>query len=326
MGQYRHKGDAAEEGRAEPCVRRRGPFRAADRGRLGHHGVAGPPEDALAHGIDEDRADQHDRDQRVGERVSADVLPAVENLDAGDPRVVEHERRPQLREDPDEHDRAAGEESGMDERERDLPEPAKARAAEVLGGLLHRGIDVRQRGDGVQVDVGVEREGFDDSDAPELVRRKPVIGPPMRPQPQVHDQRVERAVLPEDLLDADRAHERRKDHRDEDRGIKETLQGIEVPVGDEGQGHRDQEGERGPGARQEEGIAQGLQVDRVGEERAEEREREAPVRVHEAPLQDLEDRPEEEDSEERGRGEEHYPGRGPGHGATGAPSIGRAGS
>src|SRR5208283_4923088 len=111
-----------------------------------------------------------------------------------------------------------------------------------------------------------------------------------------------------------RAHEGRKDHRDEDRRAQEPLEREQEPVRDERERHRDQKGERGPGAGQEEGIAKPRQVSGVGEERAGEREGEPPVRVDEAAAQDLQDRPEEENREERGGDEKHDSGRGLGHG------------
>src|ERR1017187_2445077 len=110
------KRDAAEDRRAEPPLRRRKPARAAGGSRLGHHRVARLPEYPLSHGVDEDGACEHHGDKRVGERVAPDVPQAVEDLDARYPRIVEDKRRPELREHPDEHDRAAREETGLDER------------------------------------------------------------------------------------------------------------------------------------------------------------------------------------------------------------------
>ena len=100
------------------------------------------------------------------------------------------------------------------------PQPG---AAEILRGLLHRRIDVGERGDGVEVDDRVERKRLDDGDAPELVRREPVERPAVRPQAELDDEGVERAVLPEDLLDADGADERRQDHRDENERAEQPL-------------------------------------------------------------------------------------------------------
>jgi hypothetical protein len=181
--------------------------------------VARPAEDALADRVDRHRACEHHGDKRVRERVSADVLQAVIDLDARHLRVVEDQRRAEFREDPDENDRAAREQAGVDERQRDPAEAPQARAAEVLGRLLHGRVDVRQRGDGIKVDDRVERERLDHSDAPELVRREPVERPAAGPEAQVDQECVHGPVLAEDLLDAYCPDEGRKDHGDQDRGI-----------------------------------------------------------------------------------------------------------
>ena len=72
--------------------------------------------------------------------------------------VVEDQRHAEFGERPDEDDGAAGEEAGHDERQRDFAEAAQAGAAEVFRGLLHRRVDVGERGDDVEVDDRVEAE------------------------------------------------------------------------------------------------------------------------------------------------------------------------
>ena len=186
--------------------------------------------------------------------------------------------------------------------QRDLPEALEAGAAEVLRGLLHRRVDVGQRGHRVQVENRVEGQGLDHGDAPELVRREPVERPAPRTQVQVDDQSGEGAVLPEDLLDADGPHEGRQDHGHEDQRTEHALGGKDKAVGDEGQGQGDQERHDRSGHRQHERIPQSHHVGAVGEEGPEVGEGDMPVRVDKATLQDLEDRPEKEHREEH-RGE-----------------------
>src|ERR1019366_7611169 len=101
----------------------------------------------------------------------------------------------------------------------------EAGAAEILRGFLHCGVDVGERGEGVEVDDGIERKRLDDRDAPKLIRREPIDGRRGREQAGVVEEGVERAVLPEDLLDADGADERRQNHRDEDERTEEIFRG-----------------------------------------------------------------------------------------------------
>ena len=185
--------------------------------------MAGAAEEAFADGVECDGGGEQHGDEGEGERVAANVFEAVKNLDAGDLRVVEDEGRAEFREGPDEDDGAAGEEAGHNERQRDFPKTAEAGAAEILGGFLHRGVNVGEGGDGVEVNDGVEREGLDDGDAPELVCRKPVDRGTGSEQAELAEQGIEGAVLSEHLFNADGADEGRQDHRDEDEGAEETF-------------------------------------------------------------------------------------------------------
>ena len=83
--------------------------------------------------------------ERVGERIALDLIDAIEDLHGGDVGVVEHQRRAELGEAPDEDDGAASEESGPHEREGDAAEDRPSPRAKIGGGLLHRGIDVAER-------------------------------------------------------------------------------------------------------------------------------------------------------------------------------------
>jgi hypothetical protein len=47
-------------------------------------------------------------------------------------------------------------------------------AAEVLRRLVHRRIDVRERGDGIEINDRIERKCLDDCDTPKLMGREPV--------------------------------------------------------------------------------------------------------------------------------------------------------
>ena len=280
-GDKRHAG---EQRRAEP-----GPGawqfpRAAGGGGLGHHGVRVAAEETLAERIEHYRAEQHDGDKGVGERIAANVLEAVENLHRRHAGVVEDERHAEVGERPDENDGTAGEEAGLDQRQGDPPEAAQAGATEIFGSLLHGRVDVGQCRDGVEVDDGVEAEGVDERDAEKLVRAEPVERPAMRPQPEVDEQGVERAILPEDLFDADGADEGRQDHRHEDERPEKALEWKQKPVRHKRQRQGDQQGEdRGRGG-EPEGISQAAEVDRVGEQRAEVGEGQPAVGIDEPAL------------------------------------------
>jgi hypothetical protein len=292
-----------------------GSARAARRGRLGHHGVAGAAKNPLSHRINEDRARDHHGDERIRERVAANILQSREDLHAGDLRIVKDERRAELGEHPDENDRRAREQPRLDEGKGDLPEAAQPRAAEVLSRLLHGGVDVGEGRDGVQVNDGVEGERLHDRDAPKPVGGKPVEGPALRPESQVDDERVDGPVLPEDLLDPDRADKGGQDHRNEHGGIEDPLEGIKKPVRNVRQGHGDHQRKRRARAGQEKRVAEPDDVGRIAEQGAEEGKGDPPIGVDESAPDDLQNRPEEEDREKGGRDDEHHPGRGPRHGA-----------
>ena len=247
----------------------RGSAAAAGRRGLGHHRVGVAAEKSLAERVEQHRAHEHHGDECIGKRIAANVLQAVINLHRGHARVVEDQRDAEVGEGPDEHDGAAGKEARLDQRQGDLEKPPEARAPEVFGGLLHRRVDVGQGSNRVEIDDGVEAEGVDQRDAEKLVRAEPVEGPPMRPQAEVDDQAVERTVLAEDLLDADGADERRQDHRHEDEGSEKALQRKKEAVRVEGEGQGDQQGERRGGQREQEGIAQAAQINRIGQQRGE---------------------------------------------------------
>ena len=262
--------------------------------------MAGPAEKALADRVERDRGEEHHGDEGEGRGVGADVLEAVENLDASDLRVVEDQRSAEFGERPDEDDRAAGEEAGLYQREGDFPETTEAGAAKILGGFLHRGVDVGEGGDGVEVDDRVERERLDDDDAPELVCGEPIEGPPGRAEVELDEEGVESAVLAENLFDPDRADKGRQNHRDQHERAEQSFPGEEKTVADKGERQSDRHGEGGRRAREEEGVAQTAEVGGVGQNGREVGEGESTVGIDESAAENLVNRPDEKRREEHG--------------------------
>src|SRR5258708_27724078 len=111
--------------------------------------MPGTAKNSLGQGVQRDRASKHDTNQRVGERVSADVPQAVENLHARDTGIIENQRNAQFCKRPDEYDGGACEESRLNERKRDLEESSESNTAEIFCGFFHRWIDVRQSSNGI---------------------------------------------------------------------------------------------------------------------------------------------------------------------------------
>ena len=200
------------------------------------------------------------------------------------PRVVEDQRGAEFGEGPDEDDGAAGKQAGLNERQRDLPNPAQTGAAEILRRLFHRRVYIGQSRNGVEIDNRVECQRLDQHNAPELIGGEPVERPTRRPQAQMDDEGVECAVLPKDLLDADGADEGRQDHRDEHERTEDGLARENESVADEREWQGDAECENRRGAGEEEGIPQPGQINRVGQQGADVGEGYLAVRIHETAL------------------------------------------
>ena len=215
-------------------------------------------------------------------------------------RVVQHEGGAELGEARDEDERPAGEEARHDEREGDAAEDRPAPAAEVGGGLLHRGVDVGERGADVEEDDRVERERLDEDDADVARLAEPVDRP-------AAEDGVERPVGPEHLGDADGAHEGREDERDENQRAEGLLPGELEAVREPGERNREAGGEERRAEGDAEAVEEALRVDRVAEDAEQVLGREAAV--DEAPAaDDLEERPEEEAPQHDGEKGEEKPG------------------
>lgn len=111
--------------------------------------------------------EQHDHHERIRNRVALELHDPVEDLDRSHPVVAEHERGAELREAPDQHDAAAGQDAGFHEREGDAPEPLPPRCAEIPRRLVERRVEVAERGDQIQIEDRVQMQRFDEADRPE---------------------------------------------------------------------------------------------------------------------------------------------------------------
>ena len=77
------------------------------------------------------------------------------------------------------------------------------------------------------------------------------------------EQRIQRAILTQDLLEPDRADKRRKNHRHQHQAADQFLAGEIEAVGEQGQRHGDQRDERCRAERDQEAVEQSLGVDGV---------------------------------------------------------------
>lgn len=258
MGDEGEAGDEGEGARRAPTGDGAEFLLFAGAAGLGVHGVGLPTEDELADDVEQDGGEEHDDGECVGLGGAGDLLDAVEDLDGGDGVEVEHQRGAEFGEGPDEDDGAAGEEAGADEGERDPEESSPGSDAEILGGLFEGGVEVGEGGSRVQIEDGIEVEGFGDDDPPELGFAEDV--------PVGAEEGVEGAGSSEDGLEADGADERGEDEGDEDDRVPESFEGVAVLGAEEGERERDEEAEEGGGAGDEEGVEQAAEEERVFED------------------------------------------------------------
>ena len=147
-------------------------------------------------------------------------------------------------------------------------------------------------------------------DAPEAAFAEPVDRLVFGEHAEMHEHRIERAVLPEHLADADRANERRQNHRDEDDRGEQFFAGEFVAVRDERErqrdGHRGERTEDG----EEEGIPQAFEVNPIAKNLGHEIERPLSIRIEKRAANRGPNRPEKKRAEERGGEQIDEPGEG----------------
>ena len=138
---------------------------------------------------------------------------------------------------------------------------------------------------------------------------EPVDGMRERNEAEFGEEEIERAEAGEDVLDAERADEGRQDDRDEERGAEEVAAGKAAAGEEDGERNGDERGEDGGGDGDFDAVDEGLAIEPVFDEEAEEAEGESfvPVGVgeDERALEQAEHGINEEAAEEKGEeGEE----------------------
>ena len=166
--------------------------------------------------------------------------------------------------------------------------------AQVLGGLLQRGVDVAEHVGKEQVGLGEKGEDLGDHDA-----LKPV-DVPREPEP-LRDE----AVAPEEEDEGERDQERGRDERDEAHERDEALAGHGGPRDRVGEDERHRHGDDGRDRGHQEALEQDAQEPPRAEELGVVCERQA-ARPRQADEQHFGHRPQHEDREQ----EHHRRGRG----------------
>ena len=111
---------------------------------------------------------------------------------------------------------------------------------------------------------------------------------------------VERAVLPQDLLEADGTDERRQNHGNQQQREQGALGGEVKAVREPGERNREQTGEKGARDRKQEGVLKPFEIDAVAPDFQKVVEGPMPVGVKERAPERLDDGPEKEAAEEKG--------------------------
>ena len=227
------------------------------------------------------RHDEHEGDQRIAHWVLVDAVERVEYLHGDNAAVLEDQRRAEVGERPDEHDRRAREIAGQHERERDALEQPPAACADVPPRFLQARINIRQGRRHVQVHDRIQVQHLHDDHARHAAA-EPVNR--LTDHPQRRENLIDRPAASEDLPHAHCADERRQHHRHEKQSVEERL-AAEFAAD---HGERDRHGDKRRDEGDREAEVDAVEDDRpllgVGHHQLEEDEREVSVHpdsVHE---------------------------------------------
>ena len=218
------------------------------------------------------RRHDHDHARDVADRVvdpdRGDAQVGLRGEDAGD---VEHERRGDVVEHLEEHQRGAGHVAGHRQRKHDAAEQPESAGAEVLRGFLHRAVDVVERDREVQQDERKVVQRLDEDD-----RVQPLHDRQVDAEPVAEDQ-VERAAAAEQQLHRGGADERRHDQRQHAERLDQQC-AAKLEARDEvGERQREDRGDHHAHAADVQAVVERLAHQREVEERLEVRQREAAV-------------------------------------------------
>ena len=284
---------------------------------LSHHGMRLAPEEQLAASIEQNCRAEQDNHQREREGICPDVLDAIKNLHRGDAGEVEHERHAQLGKRPDENNRPACEDARHDERKGDAAEFAESGATKILGRLLHRRIHICEGGEDIEIEDRVEVQGIENNDAPYPPLAQPVDRMGRVEQADVLQKGIQRALLAQDLFDANRSNERRHDHWHKHQRAEEGFSGKKETVTHPSERNRNERGEQCAPDTHLERVPESLDIERIPENLGDVVDRKLSIRSDKSPIERLTDRPEKEQREENGCDEEdesgelltHFPSR-----------------
>ena len=290
---------AVRQHRAPAGERTLAQCRAAARER----GVIAPPGDP---GGERERADrEHDHHQRdhIADRIlepdRRDAQVRLRRQHVGD---VEHERRAEIVEHLDEHQRGARDKAWRREREHDAAEQPEAVTAEVLRRLLHRAVDVPERGDEIEQDERKVMQPFDEDDAIEAVHERDADAESFA------QQQVDRAVAAEQQLQRHRAHERRHHERQHAQRMHQRGAAELEAHGEVGEWNGDERRKRDRSQRHHQAVDERLAHQRDRQERTDVAGREAALPVGERRVEDGRDGPGQEDDDEGRDGQREQPG------------------
>ena len=255
-----------QNGHQQECTRRHDlhdPFRRTARTahRSFHRGRSfGRTQEQTRQQIHHQRQHQHDDDQRVGQGIGLQFRDAVEDLHRGGPRAAEHQRRAQFRETPDQHDASPGQNARFQQRQGDPRQPLPFRGSQIRRRFIHRRIDIPQRRHQIQIQNRVQVQCHDDAYRPEPAVPAQKIDP--RSPQRGHD-RVDHSVMPQNLLEPQRSHERRQDHRQHHHQTAQALPRKFIAVIQQRQRQGDHKDQQRGHHRDPERIPQPQQIDFV---------------------------------------------------------------
>ena len=265
--------------------------------------VVAPPGDPRGERERADREHDHHQRDHVADRIlepdRRDAQVRLRRQHVGD---VQHERRAEIVEHLDEHQRGARDEARRREREHDAAEQPEPVAAEILRRLLHRAVDVPERGDEIEQDERKVMQPFDEDDAVQSVHERDADAESLA------EQQVDRAVAAEQELQRHRADERRHHQRQHAQRLHQRGAAELEAHGEVGERNGDERRERDRSQRHHQAVDERLAHQRDRQERADVAGREAALAVGECRVEDGRDGPGQKDDDERRDRQREQPG------------------
>ena len=241
--------------------------------------------------VHDQRQPQHHDNQRVRQRIRLQLRNPVEHLHCRCTRVAEHQRRPEFRETPDQDNTPSGENPRFQKRNRNPAQPVPASGAQSLRRLVHRRVNISERRHQIQVKDRIQMQGLNETDRPETAVPAEKVDPL---QPEIHKNRIDYAIVSENLHEPERTDERRQDHRKHHCKIADALPRKVQLVINQGKRQRDQKHKKGRYDCQQKRIQQSFHVKGIAEDFADQVPAE-PLLHHSVNRQKQENREEHDD-------------------------------